>query len=487
MSSTPARATPPQFSHPLRELLRPVLDAKWYVLVFCLSTITSSLALTYLYAEKYTAATTIMFRPQEVTRLRQKEALAFGAPLPAPPFDLIYDNLQLVVMSEPVLLAVIDELNLDAEEQRVYSGPPFTQWFQRTKDALKDLRDNTWTVLKFGRLVKDNPRTAALKGLREHLSLTNNNSYVFYLSFTDKIPERGARIVDAIAAKVVKALLEEQQQPGMQRLQQLRVLRENKMAEIERYQAEIEALLTRHGIASVEQETERALARYSDLTLEKIKLDSIVASTQAKLKALETSTQAGAGKGAPSGLQPEDFRRMKSEKVFTAIELRAQREQLTAMQQALASLDRHLAALPGIQHQYDLLTQNLRTAQRDLVQISDPYHEAEVQASDLLSTVEVPHKARVPSIPVSPIKIYHVGLATGLALCISFGLAYLFAFARSDQMAEFVQRTVSNVVGMWDGVDRRRQRDRRAGPDPNYSGPERRGPGRRRGDEAPPA
>ncbi|MCC7126106.1 MAG: hypothetical protein IT178_14750 [Acidobacteria bacterium] len=478
----------PELSHPLRELLRPVLEAKWYVLVFCASTVVSSLALTYLYSEKYTAATTIVFRPQEVTRLRQKESMAFGAPLPTAPFDLIYDNLQLLVKSEPVMLAVIDDLNLDAEEPRVYSGPPLVQWFNRTKDWIKDLRDNTWTVLKFGRVVRDNPRTAALKGLREHLNLTNHNSYVFYLSFTDKYPARAARIVDAVADKVVNAVLAEQQDPGAQRLRQLRTLREHKMAEIERYQQEIQTLLSRNGIASVEHETERAVARYSDLTLEKIKLDSIVASTQAKLAALERKGGVGVGKAAPGSLQPEDFRRLKSERVFTEIDLRAQQQQQATLSAALVGLERRLTSLPLVQHQYDSLIQNLRTAQRDLVQISDPYHEAEVQASDVLSTVVVAHKARVPAIPVSPIKVYHVALAGGLAICISFGLAYLFAFARSDQMAQFVHRTVSNVVGMWDGVERRRQRDRRGnGASADYSGPERRGTGGRRAEDSPPA
>ena len=56
----------------------------------------------------------------------------------------IYDNLQLLVQSEPILLEVIEELGLDIEELVVYQGPWwYVQFYQRSRDWIKQLRDDT--------------------------------------------------------------------------------------------------------------------------------------------------------------------------------------------------------------------------------------------------------------------------------------------------------------------------------------------------------
>lgn len=476
--STPEEQSQHSVGSALLDLLAPVTAVRSYVIVFCLTTIVSSLALTYMYSEKYMAATTILFRPQEVTRIRQKEALAFGAPLPAPPFDLIYDNLQLLVQSEPILFPVIYELGLHLEEPKVYEGPPLMQLFERTKDRLKQLRDDTWTILKHGRLVSDDPATAALKGVRKHLSLINHNSYVFYLSFIDKEPKRAAIIVDKIAEKVVESLLKDQQGPGIERGEQLGQLRDAKEAEIADYQQQIADLMLDNDIASISEEIERSMARYSELKLEQVQLKSRLAGSRAKLSGITEHLT-----NAEGNLQPDDYRSLRSERIAAEIDVKAVAEQYEEVRAAVINLKSRLQRLPEIQHQHDALLQNLRTAQRDLVQISDPYLEAKVQANSVLSEAVVAHKARVPSIPISPVKVYHVGLAGGLAITISFGVAYLLAFIGSDQVAAAVSRTVSNVVGMWDGVNRR-QGDRRRPNPPPYHGPERRRAVDRRGGSA---
>ena len=67
---------------------------KGFIIVFCLSAIITSLALTYVFSEKYKAGTTIFYRDQEVTRLKAQDTEAFGSPLPAPPFKVIGNTLQ---------------------------------------------------------------------------------------------------------------------------------------------------------------------------------------------------------------------------------------------------------------------------------------------------------------------------------------------------------------------------------------------------------
>ena len=64
----------------IREVLSVLLKQKTFILMFCLSAILTSLALTYIVSDKYESATTISFRPQEVIRLKAQESQAFGAP-----------------------------------------------------------------------------------------------------------------------------------------------------------------------------------------------------------------------------------------------------------------------------------------------------------------------------------------------------------------------------------------------------------------------
>jgi|APLak6261658528_1056013.scaffolds.fasta_scaffold00055_3 uncharacterized protein involved in exopolysaccharide biosynthesis len=493
MTNGIATAAHAPITNPLRELLQPVADYKWYIVVFCASTILTSLALTYIYSEKYAAATTLLFRPQNVSEIGQKEMLAFGAPLPTPPFDLIYDNLQILVQSEPVLFPVIRELGLNIEEPVEYSGPWYSRIYLRIKESVKKFRDDVWSILKHGRVIKDNPDSAALTGLRENLKLINNNSFVFYLSFMDKYPERAARVVDAVAERVVEEMVKREQDLGNQRYQQQLDLRTAKEHQIDRIQKEIQALLQSNHTASVKLETEHSEQELFEFIIQRTKLDGKLSQAQARLKATEQhlakNSQARSeaieqhrvSQGSPSRvLAADDYQRLESDHVATEIEIDALNGELKTINNAIAIVNDRLARMPAVQRHYDQLIQDLETAQRDLVAIADPQLEAKVQANNATSEIVIAHKARVPSVPVTPIKVAHVSLASGLALCISFGMAYIAAFARSDQFSAMVTRTVTDITAMWDGVERRERNSDRRIANQQFDGPDRRKQANRR-------
>lgn len=476
-----------KITNPFRELLQPVSDYKWYVIAFCVSTILTSLALTYIYSEKYVAATTLLFRPQNVTEIGQKETLAFGAPLPVPPFDLIYDNLQILVQSEPVLFPVIHELGLNLEETVEFSGPWYRRTYLHIKEGLKKFKEDAWSILKHGRIIKDDPDSAALTGLRDHLQLINHNSFVFYLSFMDKDPVRAARVVDAVAERVVDELVKREQNLGNQRYQQQQDLRTAKEQQIIRVQREIQALLQSNHTASVKLETEHSEEELFQLIVQRTKLDGKLSQARARLNAIqqhlvknaqarsEVIEQRRVNRGSPSRvLAADDYQRLESDRVATEIELDAINGELKTINSAISIVNNRLAVLPEVQRQYDQLKQDLETAQRDLIAIADPQLEAKVQANNATSEIVVAHKARVPSVPVTPIKVAHVSLAAGLAFCISFGVAYIVAFAQSDQFSDMVTRTVTNITAMWDGEERRKRHPDRRLDNRAFDGPDRR-------------
>ena len=86
------------------------------------------------------------------------------------------------------------------------------------------------------------------------------------------------------------------------------------------------------------------------------------------------------------------------------------------MTKAISEVELQRQVLPELQKRLNDLQTRLEVAQRDYVQFTDAYQEAVVQATGAASEAEVLHSAVVPSAPVAPIKVYHVGLAGFLAL-----------------------------------------------------------------------
>ena len=128
-------------------------------------------------------------------------------------------------------------------------------------------------------------------------------------------------------------------------------------------------------------------------------------------------------------IQPSDFKRLESERVFLEIELSGLTAKYDSVKEAIAEIEVQRQVLPGLEKRLATLETRLEIAKRDMVQFTDAYQEAVVQATAAESEAEVLHPATIPSHPVAPIKVYHVGLAGFLAFVIAVGLIYLLTFA----------------------------------------------------------
>ena len=194
---------------------------KGFIIVFCLSAIITSLALTYVFSEKYKAGTTIFYRGQEVTRLKAQDTEAFGSPLPAPPFKVIGNTLQEVVNNQSLLEEVVANLKLDQKKPEEPTGPWYIRLYEEWKDKLKQYAIDAWTIMQYGRLIEKEAKISAVEELRKNIGIHNEESYVFLLTVTDNHPERAAIIVDEIAHTLVRWLREQDREPAAQRRQQL--------------------------------------------------------------------------------------------------------------------------------------------------------------------------------------------------------------------------------------------------------------------------
>src|SRR5262245_38523807 len=137
---------------------------KSLILTFCLSAMLTSLALTYVFSEKYMSFTTIMSRPDEAVTFRPKLREALGFPMPLIPLESIGNTLEVVAKSDALLEKVVLDLKLQDRPKR----PP-SNWiagvFQDLKGGIKELGGGALQLLEHGRLIQKDPLQQAVLDL----------------------------------------------------------------------------------------------------------------------------------------------------------------------------------------------------------------------------------------------------------------------------------------------------------------------------------
>lgn len=422
---------------------RELSDQRWFIIVFVVAAVFTSLALTYVFAEKYESSTAISYRVQEVTRFRAQQNEAMGSPAPQAPFKVIGATLQEVLVSDAVLRDVVLALHLDQKQAQVRTGPWYKVWYETTKDWVREYGGYAWKLLKYGRLIDDEPVASAIAELRSNVKVTNRDSYIFNLAVRDRYPDRAARIVDHMSGVLASWLLEFDRQPGRSRADQLRVLLDQKGADLARRRKEIETLLTDNRVSSVQQDGDRLTEHLFSLQLEVSRLTSDIARAKTRLSTIDTKLQvkqrmlsASSGAGAApmaagdafENIPPDDFKRLASERVFNDLEVKSLIAKRDALQGTADELSARLRKLPAVQNRYDTLKMELAAVEREFTQLNDGYQEAAVRATSPISEVRVLHPALVPTNPVAPIKVYHVLLALALGLPLAVGFVFLFDF-----------------------------------------------------------
>src|SRR5262249_7638443 len=159
--------------------LRPLREHRGFIVLFTLSAMLTALLLTYLYSERYQATTTIFFKPTDVMELSRHAAMALGSQVPAPTLRNVAQTITTLAASAVVLRRVVSDLHLDAAQPRDLSGPWYVHDLKAFKYAVGDYLAATWSVLQFGRVIKDDPADAAIAKLRKDIKVSNDDSYIY--------------------------------------------------------------------------------------------------------------------------------------------------------------------------------------------------------------------------------------------------------------------------------------------------------------------
>lgn len=395
-----------------------------FILVFCFSAIFTSLALTYIFSEKYRATASVFYRPVERSLMRQKSTAAFGSPLPVPPFKIISQTLNDAVKSDAILAAVTQELHLDQEIPLHYESW-YERWYKVSKKYVKRQLLDLWEILKFGKIYPETPEIKAIKGLRQSVDIeSSKDSYIYLLVATDKYPARAASIVDTTAKHLIQWVKAQGSITASRKRELLAVQLEEKNNEVALYLADRESLLLQNGFFSVSDEISTGVALSYELDVERNRLVSQIEENRVRIIELgKNISQSKIGQ-----IDPDDIKRMESEKLFAEVELQGLRAKNQSLESSIQEMRSQLTRLSRIQKKIDELELKIDVSSREYINLSDLYMDAKGEVTNDTAEVKIMHSAYVPDKPISPVKIYHVGLTSLLSLLFSTGLVYIFAF-----------------------------------------------------------
>lgn len=394
----------------------------WFIVVFCLAAVLTSLALTYILTEKYDAATTMYYRPLESSLLRQKTTESFGAPPPAPPFKVINQTLRDMIRSPLILEPVVKKLHMD-EDQEVYYDTWYERWYNEAKDSLMDYYAKTKMILQYGRIIEEDPLLSAISELAENIDITaTKDSYIYVLKVRDKHPKRATLIVDLAGKELVTWIQNQDRTIARKSSGQFAEQLREKDKELKNLRKKREGLLNKYTIVSVSDEASQGTESQYQMELERVKLKADIEEKQKVIASLNKEIK------SKKYINPDDFKRLESEKLFNEIDRSGLIAKMNSLNSSIDSLKKKFHELPALEKSIDGIDMNIASVEREREQYKDLYLEAMVETTSLQSEIKILHDAVTTGAPAQPIKIYHVGLAALLSLCLSVGMVYVFAF-----------------------------------------------------------
>jgi uncharacterized protein involved in exopolysaccharide biosynthesis len=446
----------------------------------------SSIGITYVLSEKYRASLTVLYQPREDITFQSKAREALGFPLPLVPLETIANTLEDIVTGDAVLEQTVRELHLDVKPERVASVGLMGK-VADLKDWFKETRENTWQVLKYGRVLPRDPFRSAVGTLRANLSLKRvNKAYTFRLEVLNEDPKRAAKIVETVGALLADAVANQKSHAGRENRKNIEARRQLAEHEVAALRYRLQALKVNTGISSLDEELSLRLKSLNTFEEELSRDRTQLRSLEERRAALESQLggQKPTEKYETTMAENPVFGHLRMEKAQLEIERAGMLEKFTQQNKDVKAVDAKLAETdarltnekPEVLHsestrtndlhqklESDLLSvradieaakakevalqdtlQNETAVTRRMVKseptieqailqlsaaeasfklINEAYEEARLSESRTLSEIMVPNPATIPFEPVRPIRILHVGVTLLLALALAIGLS----------------------------------------------------------------
>ncbi len=369
--------------------------------------------ISFLITEKYDATAVVLVRPHEPIKVEEapdksKEFMDFPVSQMAAVETASKTYIQ-VIESSALIGEVVHELHLDKESpEEEAGGSVFARIYASLKAAVSDIKDylnDVVTIVRYGRLLKDDPITKAVKNVTKGLALKSyEDTYVFEIKYRDKNPRTAAAVANTTARLFIAFMQKMRSSEAQYSSDHLKGELEQSRERLISARQDLENYKASHGVFLYKQEYASKLKVISDLEVELAKLDESLAASPGTLVA-----QTYAAKRA---------------------------RLLEILDQRRAAL----AVLPGIERELQLRQTDIELAATTYETVAKDLKDAEIKRSNPVPAARLISPAGVPQLPSRPRRelIALISLLSGLlaGVALAFFLEYINRAVRGIQDVE---------------------------------------------------
>jgi uncharacterized protein involved in exopolysaccharide biosynthesis len=370
--------------------------------------------------EKYEASAVVLVRPHEQIKIEPnssgKEFSDF--PVAQTPVVESASKTYIQIIQSPALIGdVVRQLGLDHKlPKKEVESSAFFRWIvvpvQAIYDAAEPYLQDALSILKYGRVPKDDPFTKAMERIGKGLLLKSyEDTYVFEIKYRDKDPQVAADVANAIARSFIDFMEKMRASEGKDSALRLEGELDESRQRLVDARESLRKYKQQHDVFLYQPEYEQRLKVIADLTVELAKLDATYANETLGAGTIEANTYA------------------------------KKRERL---QMALHENQADLVALPTVERELQLRQADVDVANTTYGTVARELKDAELK-SDTLPDARLISPASVPELPISPNRpiIALASLTTGFlaGVALAFFLEYMNRKARGIN-------DVENFVGV---------------------------------------
>jgi uncharacterized protein involved in exopolysaccharide biosynthesis len=392
------------------------------IVTLCLITGLSGYGISFvsvLIPEKYDASAVLLVRPHDPIKIEPnnagKEFMDF--PVGQTPVVESASKTYIQIIQSPTLIGeVVRELKLDQKPPKAVTGIfTYIKWLY--DGVVSNLKD-AYTILKYGRLLKDDPFTKAVKDVSKGFVLKSyEDTYVFEIKYSDNDPQTAADVANTAARLFIKFMEEMKSSEATDAANHLNSELDQSRQRLVDTRESLRDYKASHGVFLYQPEYESKLKVISDLTVELAKLDATYANENLATGTIDANTYANK---------------------------RARLLKILDENQA------DLGSLPTIERELQLRQADVDVASTTYGTVAKELKDAEIR-SDAMPEARLISPAFVPQLPSHPRReiFLLVSLLTGLlvGVALAFFLEYINRTARGiNDIEDFVGLKVIGTI-----------------------------------------
>jgi len=361
---------------------------------------------------KYDAAATVLVRPHNPIKIEAnnsgKEVLGF--PVAQTPVVESASKTYIQIIQSPALVAeVVRKLGLDQKKKKeVVPGDIFDQIYDYMKELYNDLQEyvkDAIAIFKYGRLLKDDPFTKAVKDVTKGLTLkAYEDTNVFEIKYSDADPQRAADVANNMANSFIDFLENMRSSEATDAADRLKSELEQSRERLVAARESLRDYKASHGVFLYKEEYDAKLRVISDLTVELAKLDQSL---------------------AVGTFDAKTFEKKRATLLKILEEKRAE-----------------LVPLPMVERELLLRQSDIEVANTTYETVAKQLKDVQIKA-DALSEARLISPAFIPQTPEKPRRDIYAGAALLAGLVVGLVLTFFL---------EYINRTVRGISDVEDFV-----------------------------------